>query len=73
MPIKHILIVDDSATERHFLSELLTSNGYSVTTAENGDIAIERIRQNPPHLILMDVVMPGQMVFRPRARLHAIR
>jgi len=36
MPIKHILIVDDSATERHFLSELLTANGYSVSTAENG-------------------------------------
>jgi twitching motility two-component system response regulator PilH len=64
MPIKHILIVDDSATERHFLSELLTANGYSVTTAENGDIAIQRIRQNPPHLILMDVVMPGQNGFQ---------
>jgi twitching motility two-component system response regulator PilH len=64
MPIKHILIVDDSATERHFLSELLTANGYSVSTAENGEIAIERIRQNPPHLILMDVVMPGQNGFQ---------
>lgn len=64
MPITHILIVDDSATERHFLSELLTANGYSVSTAENGEIAIESIRKNPPHLILMDVVMPGQNGFQ---------
>ena len=30
MPIKHILVVDDSPTERHFLSDLLTRHGYSV-------------------------------------------
>lgn len=64
MSIKHILIVDDSATERQFLAELLTANGYSVTTAENGETALARIRQNPPHLILMDVVMPGQNGFQ---------
>lgn len=64
MSIKHILVVDDSATERHFLSELLTANGYTVTTAESGEVALERIRQQPPHLILMDVVMPGQNGFQ---------
>ena len=64
MTITHILVVDDSATERHFLSELLTSNGYSVSTAENGEIALESVRQNPPHLILMDVVMPGKNGFQ---------
>lgn len=61
---KHILIVDDSPTERHFLSELLTSHGYQVSTADNGDSALERIKINPPHLVIMDVVMPGQNGFQ---------
>ena len=59
-----ILIVDDSPTERHFLSELLSSQGYQVSTADNGDIALEHIRINLPHLVIMDVVMPGQNGFQ---------
>jgi twitching motility two-component system response regulator PilH len=64
MPIQKILIVDDSPTERHFLTELLTANGYTVTTAESGEAALEYIKTNPPHLVLMDVVMPGQNGFQ---------
>ena len=64
MTMQKILIVDDSPTERFYLSELLTSNGYAVTTAENGEDAIEHIRKNMPDLILMDVVMPGQNGFQ---------
>ena len=59
MPVKTILIVDDSPTERHVLSELLTQNGYQVITAENGEQAIARSEADKPDLILMDVVMPG--------------
>lgn len=64
MPMQKILIVDDSPTERFYLSELLTSNGYVVATAENGEDAIEAIRKDMPDLILMDVVMPGQNGFQ---------
>ena len=64
MPIKHILVVDDSPTERHFLSELLTRNGYAVSTADSAEAALRLARQNPPQLILMDVVMPGQNGFQ---------
>ena len=42
MPIKTVLIVDDSPTERHILTELLSGAGYQVTTAESGDEGIER-------------------------------
>lgn len=59
MPIKNILVVDDSPTERHFLSELLGRHGYSVSTADNAEAAMLQIKTNPPQLILMDVVMPG--------------
>jgi twitching motility two-component system response regulator PilH len=59
MPIKKILIVDDSPTERHALSELLEKNGYHVVTAESGEEAIAKSKSEMPDLILMDVVMPG--------------
>ena len=64
MPIKTVLIVDDSPTERHILTELLSGAGYQVTTAESGDEGIERARQVKPDLILMDVVMPGTNGFQ---------
>lgn len=59
MPIKTVLIVDDSATERHLLSQLLIGAGYEVSTAENGEDGVARARQIKPDVILMDVVMPG--------------
>lgn len=64
MPIQKILIVDDSATERYFLTDVLVKNGYTVATAENGEEAISKIKADKPHLVLMDVVMPGQNGFQ---------
>ena len=37
MTIRKILLVDDSKTELHYLSDLLVKRGYAVRTAENGD------------------------------------
>ena len=59
MPIKKILVVDDSPTERHVLVDLLTKNGYQVITAESGEEGVEKAKQELPDLVLMDVVMPG--------------
>ena len=59
MPVKKILVVDDSPPERHVLVELLTRNGYQVITAENGEEGIEKAKAELPDLVLMDVVMPG--------------
>lgn len=59
MPIKKILVVDDSPTERFALTEVLKKHGYLVVTAENGEEAISRSAAELPDLILMDVVMPG--------------
>jgi twitching motility two-component system response regulator PilH len=64
MPITSILLVDDSKTELHFLSEVLSREGFRVRTAENGDEALRRIAEEKPDLILMDVVMPGQNGFQ---------
>jgi twitching motility two-component system response regulator PilH len=64
MPIKNVLIVDDSKTELMFLTDLLQKNGMSVRTAENADEAFRRLGEGKPDLILMDVVMPGQNGFQ---------
>lgn len=64
MPIRKVLIVDDSKTELMFLTDLLQKNGYTVRTAEDADEALRRLAEEKPDLILMDVVMPGQNGFQ---------
>jgi twitching motility two-component system response regulator PilH len=59
MPIKKVLVVDDSPTERYYLVDILRKNGFLVETAENGDEGIVKAKALRPDLILMDVVMPG--------------
>ncbi len=59
MPIQKILVVDDSPTERHVLTDLLAKNGYQVLAADSGEQGIALAKQEHPDLILMDVVMPG--------------
>ena len=64
MPIRKILLVDDSKTELFALSDILSKRGYEVRTAENGEEALRRLSEEKPDLILMDVVMPGQNGFQ---------
>lgn len=59
MPIKKILVVDDSATERHVLVTLLEGKGYTIVTASNGEEGVAAAKRELPDLILMDAVMPG--------------
>lgn len=59
MAIKKILVVDDSATERHILGEILTKQGFEVSFAESGEMGVAKAKQDMPDLVLMDVVMPG--------------
>ena len=64
MPIRKILIVDDSPTDRQFLLETLSRHGYQCVCAQNGDEAVVKARSEAPDLILMDVVMPGTSGFQ---------
>jgi twitching motility two-component system response regulator PilH len=59
MPIRTILVVDDSPTERLALMRFLSRHGYQVITANNGEEAVSISQEALPDLILMDVVMPG--------------
>src|SRR5687768_14514543 len=53
-----ILIADDVEANRTLLIRLLTLDGYVVQTAADGATALEMVRQEPPDLVLTDVLMP---------------
>ena len=59
MTVRKVLVVDDSPTERFYLSDILRKSGYEVVTADNGEDGIAKAKKDHPDLILMDVVMPG--------------
>lgn len=54
-----VLIIDDSPTEVYKLTTILEKNGYTVEVAETGEEGLQKAKDSPPDLILMDVVMPG--------------
>lgn len=56
--LEHILIVEDNAVETFGLKGFLEKSSYRVTSAGNGQDALEAIRENTPDLILSDVMMP---------------
>lgn len=56
---KKVLIVDDSATERHVLEQIMEEAGFEVITASNGEEGVAKAKAELPALVLMDVVMPG--------------
>lgn len=53
-----ILVVDDSPTQVAILRDALEDKGFQVETAADGIEAMERVYQNPPHLVLSDIIMP---------------
>jgi CheY-like chemotaxis protein len=57
--ITRILVVDDHLENQRWLTKLLTSIGFSVRGANDGEEAIRVWREWKPRLILMDVHMPG--------------
>ena len=54
-----ILVVDDEAMVRRNCEKILTHKGYEVNIAESGEMALEKLRQQEFHVILMDLKMPG--------------
>ena len=65
-----VLVVDDSATEVHFLKKLLIREGYRVEVASNGREGLEKAKALQPDLIIMDIVMPEMDGFQATRKLH---
>ena len=57
--MKKILVVDDEKVIGDALSKFLARKGYHVTTAQSGEEAIEKVKKEKPHMILLDIMMPG--------------
>ena len=55
---KKITIVEDEEILRDLLKNKLTAEGYEVSTANDGEEGITRIKQERPDLIILDIVMP---------------
>lgn len=53
-----ILVVDDEASIRRILKEILENEGYTVDTAENGVKALEKVKEENYDVILLDIKMP---------------
>ena len=53
-----VLVVDDEPDFIELLREFLTVKGYEVIAASNGEEALRKVKEDRPHLILLDVRMP---------------
>ena len=54
-----ILVVDDQAQNIRLLDAVLSPRGYRVLTAESGEEALDLLREEQPHVVLLDIMMPG--------------
>lgn len=55
---RSILVVDDNPDLRAYVSGILRDNGYKINTARNGSEGFNKAKENPPHLIITDLMMP---------------
>ncbi len=55
----HLLVVDDDESVRSMLAVILRRHGHDVASAAGGDEALRRMREAPPDLVLLDLMMPG--------------
>jgi DNA-binding NtrC family response regulator len=53
-----VLVVDDDQDVREYLQDFLSAEGYEATTLEDPTVAIERIRDEVFHLVILDLMMP---------------
>ncbi len=54
-----ILLVEDDAQISNAYSFVLAKNGFSVTTAENAELALEALYKSSPNVLILDMLMPG--------------
>ena len=55
---RSVLVVEDDETTRALMCRMMRDAGWEVTEAENGRVGLERLAENRPELILLDLMMP---------------
>ncbi len=55
---KAILLVDEDNATLKFVTLILENEGFRVTTAQDGDDALEKVRKLPPDLVLCEILLP---------------
>ena len=58
--MNRILIVEDEKSIAHFISTILTSNGYETIQARTGNEAMTMISSHCPDLVILDLGLPGK-------------
>ena len=71
MGTDRILVVDDDPDNRAMVSHFLTNWGFVVDDASNGKVALEKVKANPPSLVLLDLEMPEMDGFETCERLKS--
>lgn len=71
-PKKKILIVDDDARLRDAVEKFLTPHSYTVASLPDGREILAEVRNNPPNLVLLDVMLPGEDGFTVLQRLRTV-
>ncbi|MEJ2472408.1 MAG: response regulator [Desulfobacterales bacterium] len=59
MAHEHILIVEDERKLADLLRDYLSEAGYTVSWLDRGDRVVSRVKQDPPGLVLLDIMLPG--------------
>ncbi len=67
-----VLIVDDERQNRQLLEVMLAPEGYELFTAENGADALAIVEQERPHVVLLDVMMPGMDGYQVASRIRDV-
>lgn len=66
-----ILVVDDSEDNVYLVEKILQAEGYQTLSANEGEKALTLVRESPPHLVLLDVMMPGMDGYEVTQRLRS--
>jgi two-component system chemotaxis response regulator CheY len=54
----YVLIVDDDPELREFMAQVLSAEGFDTDLAHNGQDALDKAHEDPPRLIVLDMMMP---------------
>lgn len=60
---KRVLLIEDEPNIIEAISFILSRDGWTVHTHEDGETAMDKVRTQPPDLIILDVMLPGRSGF----------